>query len=240
MNLQQIAATSTAVDLVEIENGKPVTTSLKVAEIFGKNHKDVLRDIRDKVLPFVSKDFNQRNFAPVNYADAKGEERPMFVITRDGFTMVAMGYTGAKAMKFKEDYITAFNLMEEALRGTTPNNEELIDLAAMRIATKLFPQFVKSIMPTLAKTIVEQIRSLPQGEALFTQPEPQQTTKRKRGQNTMMYTLHTWKIEATATGLVAVDKKEFQTTDHKALMARVKAITGTGVQYVVNREKLAA
>lgn len=240
MNLQQIAATSTAVDLVEIENGKPVTTSLKVAEIFGKSHYNVIRDIRDKVLPYVSGKFNALNFELVNYADVKGEERPMFVITRDGFTMVAMGYTGAKAMKFKEDYITAFNLMEEALRGTTPNNEELIDLAAMRIATKLFPQFVKSIMPTLAKTIVEQIRSLPQGEALFTQPEPPQTTKRKRGQNTMMYTLHTWKIEATATGLVAVDKKEFQTTDHKALMARVKAITGTGVQYVVNREKLAA
>ena len=52
MNLQQIATASTAVDLVEIENGKPITTSLKVAEIFGKDHKHVIRDIREKVLPY--------------------------------------------------------------------------------------------------------------------------------------------------------------------------------------------
>ena len=56
----------------------------------------------------------------------------------------------------------------------------------------------------------------------------------------MMYTLHTWEIEHTDTGLVAVNKTEFQTTDHTAVMDRIKAIVGTGVQYVLNREKVAA
>lgn len=231
MNLQQIAATSTAVDLVEIENGKPVTTSLKVAEYFGKEHKHVIRDIREKVLPFVSDSFNRSNFGLDAYTDAKGEERPMYILTRDGFTMVAMGYAGAKAMKFKEDYITAFNRMEEALRKERPNNDDLIEQSATRLATKLFPQFVKTITPTLAKSIVDQVRSLPQGETLLPSPvaqqaEPQKTTA-ERGKRIMKYTLHTWEIEITANGPVAKNKAAFETTEHSALMAKLKAIVGT-------------
>lgn len=242
MNLQQMITASKAVDLVEIENGQPVTTSLKVAEYFGKEHKNVTRDIRDKILPYVSENFNALNFELVSYTDAKGEERPMYILTRDGFTMVAMGYTGAKAMKFKEDYITAFNRMEDALRKERPNNDDLIEQAATRLATKLFPQFVKTITPTLAKSIVDQVRSLPQGETLLPPPvvqpaEPQKTTE-KRGKRIMKYTLHTWEIELTANGPVAKNKVAFETTEHSALMAKLKAIVGTGIQYVVNRERV--
>lgn len=240
MNIKQITAASTAVDLVEVENGKPITTSLKVAEYFGKRHADVIRSIEDQVLPNVSRTFNERDFALDTYADAKGEDRPMYILTRDGFTMVAMGYTGAKAMKFKEDYITAFNRMEDALRGSRPDSEDLIDRAAMRLATKMFPQFVKTIAPTLAKSIVDQIRSLPQGETLLqlqeVRPTPKPKTKERK--RIMKYTLHTWEIEHTDNGPVAKNKKEFETTDHKALMGRIKALVGTGTQYVVNREML--
>jgi hypothetical protein len=52
----------------------------------------------------------------------------------------------------------------------------------------------------------------------------------------MKYTLHTWEIEHTEEGPVAKNKKKFETTDHKALMGRIKALVGTGVQYVVNRQ----
>lgn len=238
MNIKQIAATSTTVDLVEVENGKPVTTSLKVAEYFGKEHKHVMRDIREKILPYVSDSFGQSNFGPSCYWNEQNKEQPMYILTRDGFTMVAMGYTGAKAMKFKEDYITAFNRMEEALRGSRPDSEDLIDRAAMRLATKMFPQFVKTIAPTLAKSIVDQIRSLPQGETLLQEvrPTPKPITKERK--RIMKYTLHTWEIEHTDNGPVAKNKKEFETTDHKALMGRIKALVGTGTQYVVNREML--
>ena len=98
--------------LVTLMNGKAVTTSLKIAKVFCKPHKDVLKAIRSLETP---EDFNRRNFSPVEYSDAKGEKRPAYCITRDGFTLLAMGFTGAKAMQFKLAYIAAFNAMEAEL-----------------------------------------------------------------------------------------------------------------------------
>lgn len=97
---------------VTINGSKPATTSLKIAEVFGKLHKDVLKAIRELDCP---KDFNERNFSPVEYTDAKGEKRPAYQITRDGFTILAMGFTGKAAMQFKIAYIEAFNRMEAIL-----------------------------------------------------------------------------------------------------------------------------
>ena len=95
-------------------DGKAVTTSRKVAEIFEKQHKDILRAIRELGTP---EEFNQRNFALVEYIDQKGEKRPEYLITRDGFTLLAMGFTGKKAMEFKLAYIKAFNEMEKTLNA---------------------------------------------------------------------------------------------------------------------------
>jgi Rha family phage regulatory protein len=99
--------------LVFIENDKPMTTSRLIAKTFGKNHKEVLRDIKNLGLP---EDFNQRNFALVDYKDAKGELRPEYHITKDGFALLAFGYTGEKAMQFKISYIERFNEMEATLK----------------------------------------------------------------------------------------------------------------------------
>ena len=100
-------------ELVQMINGKAVTTSRKVAEVFEKKHCDVLRAIRELEVP---EDFNERNFASVEYIDQKGEKRPEYLITRDGFTILAMGFTGKKAMQFKIAYIEAFNAMEAQLK----------------------------------------------------------------------------------------------------------------------------
>ena len=100
-------------------NEIPAVTSLQVAEHFRKNHKDVLRDIR-VTIEKCSHEFNERNFAPVEYTDAKGEKRPMYVLSKDGFMMVAMGYTTPEAMAIKESYIARFNEMEERLRNSIP------------------------------------------------------------------------------------------------------------------------
>lgn len=99
--------------VVVIVNNQTVTTSWEVARYFEKQHKDVLKAIQNLEC---TEEFNQRNFAPVEYTDAKGEKRPMYNITRDGFVFLAMGFTGPKAARFKENYITAFNKMEEALQ----------------------------------------------------------------------------------------------------------------------------
>lgn len=174
MKLQEVTKYAQDNELVTLDNERPVTNSLKVSEYFEKDHRHVLRDIREKILPYVSESFNQSNFGLVSYIDAKGEERPMYILTRDGFTMVAMGYTGVKAMKFKEDYITAFNKMEEALRGVPLTPDQIIDRAANKLSAKLFPQFMKTVTQSLSKGIVDQVRDLPQGETLLPVEEPLQ------------------------------------------------------------------
>lgn len=78
----------------------PVTTSRAVAEQFGKQHKNVIQSI-DGLRATLDetedgREFNRLNFQPVTLPDAKGEPRPAYLLTRDGFTLLAMGFTGAK------------------------------------------------------------------------------------------------------------------------------------------------
>lgn len=101
-------------DLVFVgEHEKLLTTSLKVAEVFGKDHARILKDIRSLKC---SENFTEGNFALSEYEDVTGRRLPMYVITRDGFTILVMSYTGKKAMQFKESYIEAFNKMEAELK----------------------------------------------------------------------------------------------------------------------------
>lgn len=99
----------------------PVTTSRAVAEQFGKNHKEVLRAIENTITQLKETEegraFNERNFAPISLRDAMNREKPAYLLTRDGFTLLAMGFTGAKAVQFKVAYINAFNRMERFIRG---------------------------------------------------------------------------------------------------------------------------
>lgn len=129
----------------------PFCSSLQVAETFEKRHADVLRDIKNLSCSTVS---NQRNFAPVennaalsvdtladffkdnfkrtSYTDKKGEKRPMYLMTKDGFTLLTMGFTGEKAMRFKIAFIKRFNEMEQFIR-------------AHLLASDDFPPFTQAI-----------------------------------------------------------------------------------------------
>lgn len=104
-------------NLVSIHNGQVVTTSLQVAEVFNKNHKEVLRSIRELDC---SRDLRERNFAPSSYTvdlpNGGHKQQPMYYIGRDGFVFLVMGFTGKIAARFKEAYIRQFNEMEEMLR----------------------------------------------------------------------------------------------------------------------------
>lgn len=104
-----------AVQLVEQHDGKAVTTSLKVAEVFGKQHAHVIRAIENLLQD--QDVFNRSNFGLVEYMDSKGEKRPMYEMDRDGFTLLAMGFTGKQALQFKLSYIDAFNKAEAILMG---------------------------------------------------------------------------------------------------------------------------
>ena len=99
--------------LVFVENDKPVTDSLTVAVVFGKEHKRVMQDIRELGC---SEEFGRHHFVLISYKDSVNREKPKYIMTEQGFTLLVMGYTGKEAMQFKEAYITEFERMQEQLR----------------------------------------------------------------------------------------------------------------------------
>lgn len=98
--------------LVLTYHDKITTTSMIVAEIFEKRHDNVLRAIKDLDC---SPEFKLLNFEEDLYKASNGVKQPMYFITKDGFMMLAMGFTGEKATRFREFFIDAFNKMEKAL-----------------------------------------------------------------------------------------------------------------------------
>jgi len=100
------------------QKGTPVTDSLKVADAFGKQHKNVLQQIRN-ILGSAENSAHKNLFYESTFFDAQGKTRPMFVMNRDGFSLLAMGLTGAKAMRFKVGFIEQFNKMEEFIKDIT-------------------------------------------------------------------------------------------------------------------------
>ena len=105
----------------EVVNSGVFTTSLSVANVFEKRHSDILAQIRE----FPKDDFNERNFPLVKYLDQKGEARPMYQLTRDGFCLLVMGFTGARAYKWKIEFIEAFNKMEAMIKAAKNNDLNL-------------------------------------------------------------------------------------------------------------------
>lgn len=100
-------------DLVFIQdNERALTTSLLIAEAFGKKHQHVLRDIETLEC---SEDFRGSNFGRSSYTSRQNKELPMYLVTKDGFVLLAMSYTGERAAMLKEGYIGQFNQMEALL-----------------------------------------------------------------------------------------------------------------------------
>lgn len=96
------------------ESNQVLTNSLLVAEKFGKEHNKVIRDIQNLSC---SDEFRAANFGVSSYISLQNKELPMYVMTKDGFSFLVMGYTGVKAGMFKEEYIKAFNKMEETIKN---------------------------------------------------------------------------------------------------------------------------
>jgi Rha family phage regulatory protein len=105
------------------------TTSLIIAEHFGKAHKDVLRSI-DKL--GIDDEFGRRNFTPSEFMNAQSKLYRGYIITRDGFSILAMSFTGEKALKWKKSFLQAFNAMERALI----NQQKTVDWKAARLQGK--------------------------------------------------------------------------------------------------------
>lgn len=104
--------------VIKSTKGNAVTTSLLVAEKFGKRHSDVLRSIRD-ALSLMPENERKSNFAlcysEMSLPNGGSRNDPYYVMTKDGFSIIVLGFTGAKAMTFKLEFIEAFNEMERKL-----------------------------------------------------------------------------------------------------------------------------
>lgn len=109
--------------------------SLQVAETFNKRHTHILDTISKLTEPKngLSEQFIKENFVLSSYKDITGRSNKMYLLTKDGFTVIAMGFTGKKAMRFKEEYIKRFNQMHEFIQS-------------LQTAKLEFPEFTNAIM----------------------------------------------------------------------------------------------
>lgn len=138
----QFAQIQPSVPALQVVNGHPTTLSTQVAQYFGKNHQHVTRDIRNLIDK--CPDLGVSNFGQTTYKDSQGKSQPCYRMDRKGFVLLAMGFTGEPALKFKIAYIDAFDEMEAKLRGDnlsqgntlTPAQQLAIQQAVGRRAQK--------------------------------------------------------------------------------------------------------
>ena len=157
------------------------TTSRLIAEIFEKRHSDVIRAIENLEC---SQDFTERNFALSDYKDDSGKSNKEYIITKDGFVMLAMGFTGEKAFKFKEQYINAFNSMERELKRIYEERQQwvierekgklvrhiLTDTIKMKVADSpnkkfMYPNYTKLIYKILFGKSFNELKEIYQSKA---------------------------------------------------------------------------
>lgn len=157
---------------VTLVDGQPCVSSLDIAEKFGKRHDDLLRAIK-RVLSDLFEDFRLRNFAESSYINEQGKEQPCYQLTRDGFSLLAMGFTGKKALAWKVKYIEAFNAMEaELLKKTKPAPRQRRPRKALPAPEQLalptpkkdkFEAYIEQVEEFRAKTEAERSRLLNEG-----------------------------------------------------------------------------
>lgn len=143
-----------------VESGTLMTTSLKVAEAFNKRHDNVLRKLETLSC---SPEFTALNFEVSEYIDSTGRRLSMWLMTKDGFIFLVMGFTGAKAAAVKESYIAEFNRMADELHCRQlatlvddipfpPNDTDLLKCDSKQLAKALCQKtfatrFILSIDP---------------------------------------------------------------------------------------------
>lgn len=174
---------------VTLWKGEARVSSMDVAKYFEKEHKNVIRDVRELEC---SSEFSRLNFEPAERKDAQDKPRPYYMMTRDGFTFLVMGYTGKKAAAFKEAYIKAFNAMEEIIRGHSDRVVEIeVDHEAERLEllrrNLTLLEGMKKPEPILTKEPEKLPESAPRKEDQLALPLPEKKQKQRRRKRTRVY-----------------------------------------------------
>lgn len=141
------------------QNDQVLTSSLLVAETFGKEHKHVLDAVRELIKGCAEKSADPLFDESTYIHPQNGQEYPMFIMNRDGFTLLAMGFTGSKALEFKLEYIKAFNEMERQLKDKAPKKvKSSAELFAMQVQINLeYEQRIANIEEKIAEMEADRI-----------------------------------------------------------------------------------
>ena len=131
--------------LVRVENEQVVTDSRKVAEVFGKEHKDVIEAVRR----ILAAENSATRFFLEHTFDNRGKQYPMYLMNRDGFSLLVMGFTGKKAMEWKIKYIEAFNEMENSIKHISPAEEVSRGLLAAHKILEERDKHIKALEGTI-------------------------------------------------------------------------------------------
>ena len=129
--------------LVNIHERRVVVSTLDIAKHFKKEHWIVLRALRNLEC---SKEFADNNFVVSSYQDANNKTQPCYLITRDGFSFLVMGFTGKQAAEWKEKYIKAYNLMEKSLLKEKDKEEWNQARLNSKCVRKSFTDTIKSFI----------------------------------------------------------------------------------------------
>ena len=179
-------------------NGELTTSSLGVAERFGKQHKDVLEKIEDIIREMTSAEFSANLngetsveistnlFIEGVYADKYGRYQKCYELTRDGFSLLVMGFTGKKALEWKLKYIEAFNLMEQKLREykpiqTTEDGAKTAEAKLINARTRMANMYLKlanvdTVSQEYKNILVAKSAEVLTGQPLLPLPESEQKT----------------------------------------------------------------
>lgn len=225
-------------ELVIVHNKQAVTTSLHVAEVFGKDHKHVLETISNLAAEKSAAKF----FAEATY-DNRGKQYPMYYMNRDGFTLLAMGFTGKKALQFKIKYIQAFNSMEtqirtgyaipgsyaEALKLAANQAEKIEDMKPKALfADAVATSHTSILIGDLAKLIRQNGVDIGQNR-LFAWLRDHGYLISK-GDRRNMPTQRAMDLE-----LFDIKERTFQNPDGSVRITKTTKVTGKGQQYFINK-----
>ena len=167
-------------NLVSINNNQVVVSSRQVAENFGKDHKHVLEGVRTILAAenSATKFFRQSTF------ENRGKQYPEYLMNRDGFSLLVMGFTGEKALEWKVKYINAFNAMEQELRNkelekpkqTNERDKAMLLNAQSRQATLFMKLSERSSIPEFKRIMEAYAANSLAGKEIVSLPEAKEKT----------------------------------------------------------------
>lgn len=225
-------------ELVIMHNKQAVTTSLRVAEVFGKDHKNVIQSIENLAAEKSAAKF----FSEATYNN-RGKQYPMYYMNRDGFTLLAMGFTGKKALQFKISYINAFNSMEtqiktgyvipgsyaEALKLAASQAEQIEDMKPKALfADAVATSHTSILIGDLAKLIRQNGVDIGQNRLFAWLREHGYLIG--SGDRRNMPTQRAMDL-----GLFDIKERTFQNPDGSVRITKTTKVTGKGQQYFINK-----